>query len=94
MLKYDGPIVLVVMDGVGIAPAGPGNAVKLAHTEFLDKAGKEYLNIPLRASGEAVGILKGDMGNSEVGHNDSPLNYKLQFTNYKFIDYSEDNAYK
>ena len=57
------------MDGVGIAPAGKGNAVKLAHTEFLDKVSKEYLNIPLEASGEAVGILKGDMGNSEVGHN-------------------------
>ena len=57
------------MDGVGIAPDGPGNAVSLAHTEFLDKVSKDYLNIPLRASGEAVGILPGDMGNSEVGHN-------------------------
>ena len=68
-LHFDGPIVLVVMDGVGIAPDGPGNAVSLAHTEFLDKVSKDYLNIPLRASGEAVGILPGDMGNSEVGHN-------------------------
>lgn len=68
-LHYDGPIVLVVMDGVGLAPAGPGNAVSLAHTEFLDYAMNNYLNIPLEASGEAVGILKGDMGNSEVGHN-------------------------
>ena len=68
-LHFDGPIVLVVMDGVGIAPAGKGNAVKLAHTEFLDRVSQEYLNIPLEASGEAVGILKGDMGNSEVGHN-------------------------
>ena len=57
------------MDGVGLAPAGPGNAVSLAHTEFLDYAMNNYLNIPLEASGEAVGILKGDMGNSEVGHN-------------------------
>lgn len=68
-LNYDGPIVLAVMDGVGIAPDGPGNAVSLAHTEFLSRVSKEYLNIPLKASGEAVGILKGDMGNSEVGHN-------------------------
>ena len=68
-LHFDGPIVLAVMDGVGIAPDGPGNAVSLAHTEFLDKVSQEYLNIPLRASGEAVGILPGDMGNSEVGHN-------------------------
>lgn len=68
-LHFDGPIVLAVMDGVGIAPEGQGNAVNLAHTEFLDKAAKEYLDIPLRASGEAVGIMPGDMGNSEVGHN-------------------------
>ena len=68
-LHYDGPIVLVVMDGVGLAPRSAGNAVALAHTEFLDYAAKNYLNIPLEASGEAVGILKGDMGNSEVGHN-------------------------
>lgn len=68
-LHFDGPVVLAVMDGVGIAPAGPGNAVSLAHTEFLDRASQEYLNIPLAASGEAVGTLKGDMGNSEVGHN-------------------------
>ena len=69
MLNFDGPIVLIVMDGVGLAPAGPGNAVSLAHTEFLDYAQNHFLNIPLEASGEAVGILKGDMGNSEVGHN-------------------------
>ena len=68
-LSYKGPIVLVVMDGVGLAPDGAGNAVKKAHTEFLDFALENYLNIPLEASGEAVGILKGDMGNSEVGHN-------------------------
>ncbi|MBQ1528260.1 2,3-bisphosphoglycerate-independent phosphoglycerate mutase [Candidatus Saccharibacteria bacterium] len=68
-LAFEGPIVLAVMDGVGIAPSGKGNAVSLAHTEFLDRVSKEYLNIPLAASGEAVGILKGDMGNSEVGHN-------------------------
>lgn len=68
-IHYQGPIVLVVMDGVGLAADGPGNAVSLAHTDFLDYAQKNYLNIPLLASGEAVGILAGDMGNSEVGHN-------------------------
>ena len=68
-LHFDGPIVLAVMDGVGIAPDGPGNAVRLARTDFLDKISTTYLNIPLQASGEAVGILPGDMGNSEVGHN-------------------------
>ena len=68
-LHFDGPVVLVVMDGVGIAPAGPGNAVRLARTDFLVKAADRYPNLTLRASGEAVGVLPGDMGNSEVGHN-------------------------
>lgn len=68
-LHYDGPVVLVVMDGVGLSPKRSGNAVRQAHTEFLDQAMLEYLNIPLAASGEAVGIMPGQMGNSEVGHN-------------------------
>lgn len=68
-LHYDGPIVLVVMDGVGLSPSRSGNAVRQAHTEFLDHAMLNYLNIPLAASGEAVGIMPGQMGNSEVGHN-------------------------
>ena len=68
-MKYKGPVVLVVMDGVGLAPEGPGNAWALARTEFLDYAVSRFLNVPLLASGEAVGILPGDMGNSEVGHN-------------------------
>ncbi len=68
-LHYDGPIVLVVMDGVGLSAHRSGNAVRQAHTEFLDSAMLKYLNIPLQASGEAVGIMPGQMGNSEVGHN-------------------------
>ena len=68
-LHYDGPVVLVVMDGVGLSPRRSGNAVRQAHTEFLDMAMMKYLNIPLEASGEAVGIMPGQMGNSEVGHN-------------------------
>ena len=68
-LHYDGPIVLVVMDGVGLSAHRSGNAVRQAYTEFLDSAMLKYLNIPLQASGEAVGIMPGQMGNSEVGHN-------------------------
>ena len=68
-LHYDGPVVLVVMDGVGLSTRRSGNAVLQAHTEFLDMAMSKYLNIPLAASGEAVGIMPGQMGNSEVGHN-------------------------
>lgn len=68
-LHYDGPVVLVVMDGVGLSAKRSGNAVRQAHTEFLDRVMLNYLNIPLAASGEAVGIMPGQMGNSEVGHN-------------------------
>lgn len=57
------------MDGVGLSPRRSGNAVRQAHLEFLDHAMLNYLNIPLAASGEAVGIMPGQMGNSEVGHN-------------------------
>lgn len=68
-LSYDGPIVLVVLDGVGLAPDSAGNAVSRARTPFLGDAAGKYLHIALDASGEAVGLLPGQMGNSEVGHN-------------------------
>ncbi|MBR2994617.1 2,3-bisphosphoglycerate-independent phosphoglycerate mutase [Candidatus Saccharibacteria bacterium] len=68
-LQYDGPVVLVVLDGVGLAPDGPGNAVSKARTVFLGEAAAKYLHVALDASGEAVGLLPGQMGNSEVGHN-------------------------
>ncbi len=68
-LHYNGPVVLVVMDGVGLSPRRSGNAVRQAHLDFLNNAMLKYLNIPLAASGEAVGIMPGQMGNSEVGHN-------------------------
>ena len=68
-LHYDGPVVLAILDGVGLAPAGPSNAISIAKTEFLAKAAHEYPHLALSASGEAVGLLPGIMGNSEVGHN-------------------------
>lgn len=68
-LSYDGPIVLAVLDGVGLAPDGPGNAVSKARTSFLGTASREYPHIALNASGEYVGLLPDQMGNSEVGHN-------------------------
>ena len=68
-LSYDGPIVLAVLDGVGLAPDGPGNAVSKARTSWLGQVSKKYLHVALEASGEAVGLLPGQMGNSEVGHN-------------------------
>lgn len=68
-LHYDGPVVLAVLDGVGLRREVAGNAVKQAHTEFLNFAVGNYKTTALAASGEAVGILPGNMGNSEVGHN-------------------------
>ena len=67
--NYTGPVVLVVMDGVGIRQEIEGNAVALAYTEFLHQLEENYPKLALQASGEAVGILAGQMGNSEVGHN-------------------------
>jgi len=67
-LNYGGPVVLVVMDGVGLSKKKKGNALLAAHTEFLDNAVMTQKTMALQASGEAVGILAGQMGNSEVGH--------------------------
>ncbi len=68
-LQFDGPVVLAILDGVGLTTDGPGNAVSRARTPFLGKISQKYLHVALDASGEAVGLLPGQMGNSEVGHN-------------------------
>ncbi len=62
------PIMLVILDGFGLAPAGPGNAVDLANTPNVDRYRQDYPFTQLEASGEAVGLPDGQMGNSEVGH--------------------------
>ncbi len=62
------PTMLIILDGYGIGEDYPGNAVKLAHTPNIDKLMKEYPNTILEASGLAVGLPPGQMGNSEVGH--------------------------
>ncbi len=65
-----GPLVTIVMDGVGIAPSNAANAVFAAHTPTLDRIMKEYPMVTLKAHGTAVGLPSDDdMGNSEVGHN-------------------------
>jgi 2,3-bisphosphoglycerate-independent phosphoglycerate mutase len=63
-----GPVVLVVLDGWGCAPPGPGNAVELADTPVFDGLWKRYPHTTIDASGLAVGLPPGQMGNSEVGH--------------------------
>jgi 2,3-bisphosphoglycerate-independent phosphoglycerate mutase len=62
------PVCLVILDGWGIAPPGPGNAVALAETPVFDRLWATYPHTQLDASGRAVGLPDGQMGNSEVGH--------------------------
>jgi 2,3-bisphosphoglycerate-independent phosphoglycerate mutase len=61
-------VTLVILDGWGCAPPGPGNAVELASTPVFDRLWRDYPHTRLAASGEAVGLPAGQMGNSEVGH--------------------------
>jgi 2,3-bisphosphoglycerate-independent phosphoglycerate mutase len=61
-------VALVILDGWGLAPAGPGNAVELAETPNFDRLWETFPHTTLDASGEAVGLPPGQMGNSEVGH--------------------------
>lgn len=62
------PFVLVILDGWGIAPASQSNPISLAKTPNMDKFLKFYPNTELIASGEKVGLKKGEDGNSEAGH--------------------------
>src|SRR5437667_9372651 len=61
-------VALVVLDGWGLAPPGPGNAVSLAATPVFDALWDRFPRTQLDASGTAVGLPPGQMGNSEVGH--------------------------
>ena len=61
-------VCLVVLDGWGLAPDGPGNAVALADTPVFDRLWAEHPHTTLTACGESVGLPAGQMGNSEVGH--------------------------
>jgi 2,3-bisphosphoglycerate-independent phosphoglycerate mutase len=61
-------VCLVVLDGWGLAEAGPGNAVSLADTPVFDELWRDFPHTTLTAWGRAVGLPDGQMGNSEVGH--------------------------
>ncbi len=66
----NGPVLTIVMDGVGLAPDTVSNAVAGAYTPTLDMLMKNYPMVSLKAHGTAVGLPSDDdMGNSEVGHN-------------------------
>ncbi len=61
-------VCLVILDGWGVAPAGPGNAISQANTLNMNKFLASYPHTQLAASGEAVGLPKGEAGNTETGH--------------------------
>ncbi len=62
------PVILIILDGWGVAPPSQGNAVTLAKTPIFDKLTTLYPTMTLQACGEAVGLNWGESGNSEVGH--------------------------
>ncbi|KKW32618.1 MAG: 2,3-bisphosphoglycerate-independent phosphoglycerate mutase [Candidatus Uhrbacteria bacterium GW2011_GWA2_53_10] len=62
------PIVLLILDGFGVAPDSDGNAITRANMPRFRELVKTYPTMTLRASGEEVGLSWGEMGNSEVGH--------------------------
>lgn len=62
------PVVLLILDGWGIAPPGPGNAISQANLKRLPKLWLHYPHTTLEASGNAVGLPRGEDGNTETGH--------------------------
>ncbi|MDO8488084.1 MAG: 2,3-bisphosphoglycerate-independent phosphoglycerate mutase [bacterium] len=62
------PLVLVILDGWGIAPPGPGNAITQAATPNMTQLWNTYTHTQLIAHGESVGLPKKEPGNTEVGH--------------------------
>jgi 2,3-bisphosphoglycerate-independent phosphoglycerate mutase len=61
-------VILIVLDGYGIAPPGPGNAIYLANPTNINSFVSSYPNTTLRASGQSVGLPAEEVGNTEVGH--------------------------
>ena len=61
-------LALIILDGWGIAPPGPGNAISLAETPVFDRLWAQFPHTELSAQGRDVGLPDGQMGNSEVGH--------------------------
>ena len=67
-MKKNKPVVLLVLDGWGIAPPGKGNAIELAKKPNFDKYWKNFPHTQLFAHGKQVGVPINQVGNSEAGH--------------------------
>ncbi|OGG17336.1 phosphoglycerate mutase (2,3-diphosphoglycerate-independent) [Candidatus Gottesmanbacteria bacterium RIFCSPHIGHO2_02_FULL_39_14] len=83
-------VVLLVIDGWGIAPKGPGNAISLANIPFYRQLIKDFPHGQLEASGENVGLPRGEDGNTETGHLNIGAGYivpqDLQRINFSIAD--------
>jgi len=91
MSQISKPIVLIILDGWGVAPPSEGNGVSLAKTPNFDKYVASYPAMTLLASGEAVGLSWGEIGNSEVGHLNLGVG-KIFYQNLPRIDRSIENG--
>lgn len=67
-LRKKPPLVLLILDGWGVAPPGPSNAIESAEAKNFKGLVSDYPTITLSSFGEAVGLSWGEKGNSEVGH--------------------------
>jgi len=90
LFKRPKPFVLIIADGLGVAPPGPGNAIMLANTPNIDSYWFKYPHTYLHASGSAVGLPSGTNGNSEVGHTNIGAG-KVVFQELPRIDNSIEN---
>ena len=68
MTSVPKPVVLAILDGWGLAPAGPGNAITAAQTPNITSFWNSYIHTQLIAHGESVGLPKSEPGNTETGH--------------------------
>ena len=67
-ISYQGPVVLVIADGIGLSDNQAGNAVSLAYDKTITSLIQDYKSLRLRAAGIKVGLPVDDTGNSEIGH--------------------------
>ena len=81
------PVVLCILDGIGINAEKNGNAFKQANIPNLDMLFSKYPHSKLKASGKAVGLPSGIMGNSEVGHQNIGAG-RIVFQNLEMINNS------
>ena len=87
------PLILCILDGVGLREESYGNAFLQAHPPTFDYLWKNYPHCRLEASGKAVGIPEGQMGNSEVGHTNIGAGRLVYQSLVKINNAIEDNTF-